>query len=246
MGGQLSNWIRSIKYDDKKDEVWIGRFLYLTKYDIRSRRFNDIDLTINQDEKTNTIKSIGVDGDSLVWFGTEGGLHKYNKNMSIDEPGALKYYDNRLNYFNGDGDKISVSDIIFERNYVWIGLDKFVTPENPDYNIGGLYRYDRKNDWKRFDDSKGLNANGIYALAQTGNYIWVAVYDFSATTKEAYGRGLNLINRFTGEVKKIDSSTIPQKILSMFFDGKNMWLGSDTGVVKINLINDLALWSNLK
>lgn len=245
-GGQLSNWIRSIEYDSQEDEVWIGRFLYLTKYDIRSRRFTDFDLTINKDEKTNTIKTIAVDGDSLVWFGTEGGLHKYNKHLEMQEPGALKYYDNSMNYFNGDGSKISVADILFDRSYVWIGLDKFISPENPEYNIGGLYRYDRRNEWIRFDNTKGLKADGIYAIEITGNYIWTAVYDFSINTKDAYGRGVDLINRFTGKVKTIESDVIPDKVLSMYFDGENMWLGSNSGVVKLNLINQLALWGNWK
>ena len=226
-GGQLSNWIRSIKYDKQQNVVWIGRFLYLTKFDIDTRRFTDYDLTINKDEKTNTIKSIALDADSLVWFGTEDGLHKYNKYLDMNEPGALKYYDNRLNYFNGESDRISVADILFERNYVWIGLDEFITRENPDYNIGGLYRYDRKNEWLRFDRLHGFDGNGVYALEQTGNYIWVSLYEFSMNDKEPYGRGLAIVDRITNKVKMLNDQNIPNKVYSMYFDGVNMWLGSN-------------------
>lgn len=246
LGGQLSNWIRSIEYDEQQNVVWIGRFLYLTKFDINTRRFTDYDLTINKDEKTNTIKTIALDGDSLVWFGTEDGLHKYNKFLDMSEPGALTYFDNRLNYFGGAGEKVSVADILFERNYIWIGLDHFITYENPNYNSGGLYRYDRRNEWLRYDGFQGLGGNGVYALELTGNYIWVSLYEFSLANKEAYGRGVGIINRITGEVKMLDDERIPNKVLSMYFDGTSMWLGSSNGVVRINLFNQLAQWGDYK
>ncbi len=245
-GGQLSNWIRSIEYDKQQDVVWIGRFLYLTKFDIDSRKFTDFDLTIGKDEKTNTIKTISLDGDSLVWFGTEGGLHKYNKFLEMSEPGALTYYDNRLNYFNGEGEKISVADILFERNYVWIGLDQFITPDNPNYNIGGLYRYDRRNEWMRFDTFDGLEGDGIFALERTGNYIWASIYEFSLNDKEPYGRGVAIINRITGKIQMLNDERIPNKVLALYFDGTSMWLGSSEGVVRINLFNELAQWGDLK
>jgi len=245
-GGQLSNWIRSIEYDAEQNVVWIGRFLYLTKFDINSRRFIDYDLTINKDQKSNTIKSIALDGDSLVWFGTESGLHKYNKFLDMAEPGALNYYDNRLNYFQGEGDKISVADILFERNYIWIGLDQFITPDNPNYNLGGLYRYDRRNEWLKYDMLSGLDGDGIFSLAITGNYIWAGIYEFSISDKEPYGRGVAIINRITGEVSMLNDERIPNKILAMYFDGKSMWFGSSEGVVRIDLFNQLAQWGDIK
>lgn len=245
-GGQLSNWIRSIEYDQQQNVVWIGRFMYLTKFDINSRRFTDYDLTINKDEKTNTIKTISLDADSLVWFGTEDGLHKYNKFMDMNEPGALQYYDNRLNYFRGEGDRISVADILFERNFIWIGLDEFRTPDQPEYNLGGLFRYDRKNEWMKFDRFSGFDGNGVYSIERTGNYIWVSLYEFSVSDKEAYGRGIAIINRITNEVNMLDDPNIPNKIYSMYFDGINMWLGSNDGVVKIKLINQFAQWGDYK
>ncbi len=243
LGGQLSNWIRSITYDDFANAVWIGRFQYLTKYDIATRRFYDFDLTKNKNQKTNTIKTISVDGDSLVWFGTEGGLHKYDKSREVDDEESLIFYDNRLNYFNGEGEQVSISDILFDRNMIWIGLDEFITKERPTYNVGGLYRFDRRNEWLKFDTDSGLEGNGIYCIEKTGNWIWVSVYQFGKMSKEPFGRGLVLINRFTNEVKEINDDNIPDSILSMHFDGKNMWLGHKSGVVKINLVNELANWN---
>lgn len=245
-GGQLSNWIRSIDYDKKQNVVWIGRFMYLTKFDINSRRFTDYDLTINKDQKTNTIKTIALDADSLVWFGTEDGLHKYNKFLDMSEPGALKYYDNRLNYFQGEGERVSVADLLFEREFIWIGLDEFVTEEQPDYNVGGLFRYDRRNEWRRYDKINGLDGNGIYSLARTGNYIWVSLYEFSMNNKTEYGRGVAILNRLTNEITMLNDDRIPNKVYSLYFDGTHMWLGSSEGVVRINLVNQFAQWGDFK
>lgn len=243
LGGQLSNWIRSIAYDKYENAVWIGRFKYLTKLDLKNHRFTDYDLTVNGNEKTNTIQSIRVDGDSLVWFGTEGGLHKYDKSKNLSDPSAVKFYDNRLNNFNGEGEQVSISAILLDRNYVWIGLDEFITPERPDYNVGGLFRFDRNNEWLRFDYSSGLPGNGISALARTGNYIWAALYQFGKTSKDTYGRGLIIINRLTNKVTQIRNQSIPERVNDMLFDGKNLWLAGDSGLIKIELFNKLALWN---
>lgn len=243
LGGQLSNWIRTIAYDDYEKVVWIGRFQYLTKFDEKTKRFTDYDLTIRGNQKTNTIKAIKVDGDSVVWFGTEAGLHKYNKSRDLSDPRALTFFDNRFNYFNGEGEQISVSALLTERNNLWIGLDEFITAERPEFNIGGLYRYNRKNDWLRFDDSKGLTANGINDLELTGNFIWVSLYQFGKATKEIYGRGLILINRITNQVVQVHDDRIPKLINKIYFDGTFLWMGTNQGLIRINFFNQLAQWN---
>ena len=239
-GGQLSNWIRSISYDPYDDLVWIGRFMYLTKYDIKRRRFTDYDLTIKGDMKTNTIKAVAVDGDSLVWFGTEGGLHKYDKSKDLDEPGTVVFYDSKLHHFNGDGDKVSITSLMFEQNNIWIGLDEFRTSDNPNYNLGGLYRFNRENEWYRFDNSLGFQANGVFALARIGDYILASLYQFGRNTKQPYGRGIAIVNRNTLELNQIQDSRIPKKVLSMYFDGELLWLGTDEGLKQIKLANDFT------
>lgn len=239
-GGQLGNWIRSLEYDEAEKAIWIGRFMYLTKYDIVSKKFIDYDLTVNKDVKTNTIKVIKTDGDSLVWFGTENGLHKYNKRKGIPDENSITFYNNRLNYFNRDGKSISVSALLFENNNVWIGLDEFITKENPTFNVGGLYKYDRLNTWERFDETNGFKGNGIYDLSITGNKIWVSLYQFSINSRETYGRGLALLDKNTSRIISIEDEDIPQSIFSLYFDGMNLWLGTNQGVVQIVFQNDFV------
>ena len=237
-GGQLSNWIRDIEYDHYINVVWIGRFKYLTKYDIKKRRFTDYDLTTNNDVKTNTIKVVKLDGDSLVWFGSEDGLHKYDKSRGIEDEGTMSFYDNDLNYFRGEGDAVSISSLLIEQNNIWIGLDEFVTKTNPDYNLGGIYKFDRKNEWIRFDSKKGLRGNGIYDMLQIGDYIWVSLYQFSKNTKDIYGRGIAIINRISEEVKMMDIEDFPAITYAFHYDGKRLWIGTENGIYSIDFTNE--------
>ena len=239
-GGQLSNWIRDIEYDPFEDVVWIGRFKYLTKYDINKRRFTDYDLTMHNDVKTNTIKVVKLDGDSLVWFGSEDGLHKYDKSRGIEDEGTMSFYDSELNYFKGEGDAVSISALLLEQNNIWIGLDEFVTKNNPDYNVGGIYKFDRKNEWIRFDSKTGLRGNGIYDMEITGDYIWVSLYQFSKNTKDIYGRGLALINRITEEAKMLDIENFPLSTYAFHFDGNTLWIGTENGIYSIDFTNDFV------
>ena len=239
-GGQYSNWIRSIKYDKYEKAFWIGRFLYLTKYDIRKRRFKDFDLTQKGNEKTNTINTIAVDGDSLVWFGTEGGLMRYDKKYPLQNEDAITFYDNSYNYFLGEGEMVSITDILFEQSNIWIGTDEFITKENPDFNLGGLFKFDRKNSWTRFTTEDGLKGNGIYSLALVGKYIWVSTYQFDKKLRETYGRGVAIIDRTNDKVIPLYDKRLPNTVYKIFFDGKNVWLGAKSGVYKITLTNNFS------
>jgi len=238
-GGQLGNWIRSVKFDPYQNVVWIGRFQFLTKYDIKKHKYKDYDLRINGNEKTNNIKSLYVDGDSLLWVGTEGGVHKIWKKHKMDKNRTYIFYDNSMNYFNAEGDEVSVSSILGERKYLWFGTDEFITQQNPNFNLGGLFRYDRKDQWIKFDVSNSLLGNGIFSLERTGDYIWASTYEFNQNKKEADGRGIVLVNRITLKIKPIVLENVPNDIYKIFFDGKYVWLGTISGVYRIKLVNNL-------
>lgn len=247
VGGEMGNWIRSLCYDKKENILWIGRFKNLTQLDVKRQKFTEFDLTKNNDPKTNTIKSIKLDGDSLVWFGSESGVHIFDKRAS-DSTSAWRYINNKRG-FNGDGDAVSVSDFLFEGSNVWFGTDEFVTQQQPNFNIGGIYKFNRKLKWERISKQDGLPGNGIYCLERTGNKIWAAVYAFDKKNKKEYGKGFVLIDRVTGKISNIDlnqteiSSSLVQ---TFYFDGNEMWVGTDRGLYKFPITNPLADWKRKK
>ena len=245
LGGQMGNWIRSLCYDPSQNVLWIGRFENLTQLDVKKRRYTDHVLTRGNDLKTNNFKSIALDGDSLVWFGTESGVFKYNKKYDPDDKAAWQFITNKDGGFLNQGKSVSVSDILFEGKNIWFGTDQFITPKNPIFNIGGIYEFNRKFNWKRISKRNGLPANGISCMTRTGNIIWVSVYAFNGIEKKEYGKGLVMINLSTGKISPIDLNKIEidsSNITALFFDGSNLWIGTDNGVTKVSLENPLARW----
>jgi ligand-binding sensor domain-containing protein len=236
LGGQFGNWIRSLKFDKDENVLWIGRFKYLSSYNLISKIYKDYDLTVGKNDKTNSILTITLDGDSAIWVGVEAGVHKYIKTDTLFQ---TKFYDAENNFFLKEGDQVSVNNILMEQNNIWFGTDEFVTRENPDFNTGGLFRFDRGIDWKKFDEYTSLSGNGIFSLELTGNYIWSSVYKFDPDSKSHEGKGVSLINRKTLNSRKINNDLIPETVYCLHFDGKNMWLGTNDGIRQINLTNNI-------
>lgn len=248
-GGEFGNWIRSLKYDEKENVLWIGRFRNITRFDLKTRRYEDIDRTQGTDQKSNTIKSIELDGDSLIWFGTESGVHIYNKKKKHNDPSAWRYFTNKSKAFKEEGKTVSVSKILFEGRNIWFGTDEFVTAEQPDFNLGGVYIHDRRFNWERIYKRNGLGGNGIYSLCRIGNYIWVGVYEFDKQKKLEYGKGLYIINRVTRQVSPVDLNELDitsSSILTFHFDGTNIWIGTGEGLVRLRIDNRLAEWPKKK
>ncbi len=243
-GGQLGNYIRDIYYDKEKNVAWIGRFQFLTKFDARKRRFKDYDLTRENNLKANSIIVLKKDAHDNLWVGTDAGLYKLDLTADISQKENRIFYDKRLNYFPNAGETVSVSSLLFEREYVWIGTNEFVTKSNPEYNNGGLYRFDGKIEWLRFDEKNGLPGNGISALERIGNYIFAAVYQFGKETKKEFGRGIAIINRMNGKTATFVSQKISGRINALLFDGKFLWAGGEDGLYKIKIANKLFNWSN--
>ena len=91
-----------------------------------------------------------------------------------------------------------------------------------------------------------MPANGIYDLELTGNYIWASLYQFGKNTKESFGRGLVLIDRLTNQILPVRDDRIPSTVYSIFFDGTNLWLGTESGLIKVNFFNKLAQWMGIR
>lgn len=241
-GGEMGNWIRALYYDQSDNMLWIGRFKNLTIFDIDKQKFTDFDMTQNGDTKTNNFTTIKGDGDSLVWCGSESGLHIFNKKGNINDKASWSFINNN-NGFNGDGDAVSIHDMLFENENIWFATDEFVTKEQPQFNIGGVYKFNRKLRWDRISKQNGLPAPGIYCLEKTGNYIWAGVYAFDKNKKKEFGKGLVYINRLNNNVTVVDLNNlniISPTIQSLYFDGQYLWIGSDKGLVKLNFDEPLA------
>lgn len=243
-GGEFGNWIRALYFDRKENKLWIGRFRNVTVFDVKSGTYKDYNRVISGNEKTNNINCIVAEADSAIWFGAESGVHKLNLKMK-DENNAWEYFTNKGRWFKGEGVSVSVSDMLFQKNSIWFATEEFITKDQPQYNIGGIYIYDRKLNWDRIGKANGLGGNGIYSIEKVGNYVFAGVYEFSLRDKSEYGKGLFMINRINKKVYPIDLNQInisTSTIRKIYFDGNFLWLGTDKGLVRINISNPLAKW----
>jgi len=245
IGGIYGNWIRTIKYDIIENVVWIGRFENLTKYDINKNKFIDYNLTVLDDKRTNNFKSIAFDGDKFIWFGSEAGVHLYDRAKNIEDPSSRRFYDSRTFAFNKEGDMASINDILVEPDYVWFALDEFVPEDKPEFNIGGIYRFNRRAIWDRIDKNNYLPYNGVASIVSIGNKLFAALFEFSKTANKQFGRGLAIIdkNDFKTEYYTKDNFKLNfQKINSLCFDNINLWIATDNGAIKFKIVNELAIF----
>lgn len=249
VGGEYGNWIRSLYYDESTGYLWIGRFKCLTRLDVSHQKYEDFDFTQNNDDRTNNFKLIKPEGDNYIWFGTEGGLYRYDKGMDINNKASLEFFSSKENGFRGEGDYASASSMLIEKDNIWFGLDEFITDEKPQFNVGGLYKYNRRANWVRIDKRSGLPANGIRSIVKTGNKLWLALYQFDKSSKNEYGKGLVLYDKRTGVVSPVNLDEIKigsLNILSLFYDGSDMWIGTDSGLWRLKFHNAFAEFTKKK
>lgn len=245
LGGEMGNWIRALCYDSLTSVLWIGRFENITMLEVGKQKYIDHSLMINNDSKSNNIKTIKMDGDSLIWFGSESGTHIFNVHSNIEDKEAWSYINNKEGGFNDEGQSVSVSDFVFDPEDIWIATDEFITEENPKFNLGGIYKFNRRHNWQRISLKDGLPANGIYCMTKVGNDIFAGVYNFKKKEKKDYGKGLIMLNRLNEDISIIDLNEISiqsSKITALFFDGTNLWIGTDNGLSKVLIANPMAHW----
>ena len=248
-GGEYGNWIRALYYDEKTGFLWIGRFKNLTRFDIHNQKYEDYDLTIKNDDRTNNFKVIKPDGDRYLWIGTEAGVFRYDKTIDIGDKSSLEYLGSKDNGFRGESDYASLHDILVEKDNVWFGLDEFITDDKPQFNLGGLYKFNRRASWARYDQRNGLSGNGIRAIVKTGNLLWIAVYQFEQSAKNEIGKGLDMYNKSTGKIVPVNLNEIKTSSLnvqSLFYEGTNLWIGTDDGLWKIKFSNAFAEFNKKK
>ncbi|MCK6603774.1 MAG: hypothetical protein L6Q59_02650 [Ignavibacteriaceae bacterium] len=248
-GGDYGNWVKTLHYDENRGLLWIGRFINLSILDVKRQKYSDYELTRGKDPRSNNINVIKPEGKDRIWIGTESGAFIYSYASGAFNPSELEYINNQNRGFNGDGEFVSVSDFVFDNNFVWFGTQEFVSKEKPSFNLGGLYKFNKRASWERIDRTKGLPGNGIYRMVKTGNYIWLGVYEFNKDNKEEYGRGFAIVDRVTGQVLKINYDEFfpgTNTIKSLFYDGNNLWMGTDKGLWRLRISNDLAFWQKKK
>jgi len=180
-----------------------------------------INLTTNNDSKTNNIISIKLDGDSLIWFGSESGVHIYKKNENIDDNRSWDFLTIKGGVLMKKGD----AGICFHDNVIWWykHMVCYWWVCYPQWTTEIQYRGEFMNltvkfKW-RISKEDGLTRNGIILSWANRQLIWSGVYSFDKKNKKEYGKGLVYINRLNNKVYTVDLKCSKYKHVtySLFF-----------------------------
>jgi ligand-binding sensor domain-containing protein len=246
-GGDYGNWVRALYYDAKTDILWIGKFIGLTKLHVRAQKYEELTLTRQGDDRTNNFRLIAPDGDDKIYFGVEGGFFVLDKRQ--EEKDQFAFYNSNVNGFPVSGDYVALSGLLSDKDYLWAATQEFISNDKPNFNLGGLFRFNRRTQWTKFSRESGLPANGIQAIAKIGEQLWFSLYAFDKNSKVEQYKGLYMMNPSGSRVARIDLDDIrmtTMKIQVLHFDGKYLWIGTDSGLWKILLSNPFAEWTAAK
>ena len=186
-------------------------------------RFNNLD--IDDGLPYNSVRSLAVDKQGLVWFGTEFGLAKYD-GYTITK------------YLHDPEREDSISEPFV--------LDLEVDENNTLWLTGGgngLSRYNRELDnfTQFFHDSKNpksLSSNRIFSIAHTGGgYLWLAT-----------SRGLDLFNTSSLESKRFPLEIFKQDIQEQNFlrtiyysPRSGLFIGTNRGLYRFDKMEKTAI-----
>ena len=227
--GINDNHIRVIK-EDFNGNLWLGTYSGgLDRYNTKTGTFTKF-LHVAGDTNSlgaNQVQTIFIDDDSTFWVGAFGGglnKYKYNKNR----PDDVKF----KKYVHSMEDPFSISD---DRVYcmlkdsggvLWIGTFG-----------GGLNKFDPKNEkftsYRNIPgDETSLSEDRIIDLHQgSDGYLWIGTY----------GGGLNKFDKITGRSIRFENKEVFDfdVVYGMLEDDhQNLWLSSDNGIFKINIITN--------
>lgn len=239
-------------YKDFTGTIWLGTDgAGLSYYDKHLKKFNVVtNRQTPENVHVDVVRAIAVDDDKAMWLGTSGkGLTfvsketdrfktytTENSELSSDRIMSLYYQDKELwiGHQNGglqvmekDGAIKTIEKLM--KQTIWK-----IYPNTTDQfwlctRDNGLILFDSKSgivDQITTDNSK-LTSNNIRTIERgKDQHFWIGTED----------KGLFLLKTKSNAIEKIDS--IPDKIKSLYFDGKTLWVGTNGNGLKAYHISE--------
>lgn len=223
-----NNFITEI-YEDSKGNLWIGTKDGLNLFNKSDKTFK----VFNQSSGLNDafIRSIVEDNNGFYWIATEhGGINKLKFDKQFCKVIQCQYYKNQNGNPNSIGHDNVLSLYIDKSNVLWAGT------------LQGLSKADLKNKkfnvYRKTDDINSLNLseNVVSSIYKNEDgTLWIGNWT----------KGLNLVDRITGNVKHFSSSKkgnyyLPNDFVHSIIKDKNgkLWVGTRGGVFVYNKLKN--------
>ncbi len=152
-------------------------------------------------------------GEKLVWFGTDKGTCRYDKDKKTWE--ILAKNVSALDKVGSQSNLIDTSVIVIDGEDIWFGTGKGATK----YNVGS-------GDFVTYTQSDGLASDIITCIALNGEEIWFGSAD----------AGVARLDRNTGDwrVFNIDDGLSHNRVEAIAFDDDQLWFGTERGLCRYN------------
>ncbi|AJR04467.1 hybrid sensor histidine kinase/response regulator transcription factor [Siansivirga zeaxanthinifaciens] len=222
-----SDNIKSL-YLSEEGLLWIGTFTHgISIYNIITQKFeiNKLNEDLQNILRKSGVYDIKKAGENILWIGTFGnGIIRYNiKDKTYLEIGNTNKVKEQLS-------NLRVRSILIDKNQaVWVGTQSGLNVLKPtDINFNS---YNIKN---FFFDNELQSGDDILSIFRDSNdRIWVGIK----------GKGLFLYNGDSFD--KIDLGNENIKITTVHSiledSNKNLWLGSNQGIIKYNYMEDAVI-----
>ena len=152
-------------------------------------------------------------GEKLVWFGTDKGTCRYDKDKKTWETLATDI--SVLDKVGNQNNLTDTSVILIDEEDIWFGTGKGATK----YNVNS-------GDFVTYTQSDGLASDVVTCIALNGEEIWFGSAD----------AGVTRLNRNTGDwrVFNIDDGLSHNRVEAIAFDGDQLWFGTERGLCRYN------------
>ena len=152
-------------------------------------------------------------GEKLVWFGTDKGTCRYDKDKKTWE--TLTTDSSALDKVGIKSNLTDTSVIVIDDEDIWFGTGKGATKYNID--SGDFVTYTR---------SDGLASDVVTCIALNGAEIWFGSAD----------AGVTRLDKTTGDwrVFSTDDGLIHNRVEEIALDGDQLWFGTERGLCRYN------------
>ncbi|MCW8848703.1 MAG: triple tyrosine motif-containing protein [Melioribacteraceae bacterium] len=211
--------------EDKKGNIWVGSYsgglFYINITDNSIKNFKK-NVANPRSISSNHIQSLLIEGDSVLWLATYGGLNKLNLNEFYNSSQAefLKY-----NYhpteINSISDDRVYSLFIDSKNVFWVGT-----------NGGGLNKFDRVS--KTFTRYKSAE-NKLNSLSDD-RILTISEKKDGNLIIGTFGGGINLYDRKNDRFSRINDKLQLNcsDIYGILNDESGYWISTNNGIFKLN------------